>query len=97
MESSLWARFALFIKESIIQRTKQALSGVSMGCIASVNFLWAGPLAKILVGWMGWIVKGVGSVILAFSCGLATAYAGYLIERYKESKKKMPIKRRKRA
>lgn len=92
MGKTYW-RFALFIKESAIERTKQTIAGIGMGGISAYNLLWIGPIAENL----GWLVKGIGSVALAFFSGLATSYAGYLIERHKESQKRIPIKKRKRA
>lgn len=64
-----------------------------MGFIASQHILFAGWMAN-LVTPIWWIIKGVGTVVLAFCTSLATSYGAYLIEVHKENQKKNPTRKK---
>lgn len=95
MEPSYWGRLAHFIKESYTQRIRQAGSGILMGFVGAQHLLFSGVMAD-LVGPVWWIIKGVGTIMLAFFTSLATSYAAYLIDVYKENQKKRPVGQKKR-
>lgn len=94
--TNLWTQFTHFVKDSYTERIRQTSSGVLMGFIGAQHILFSGLLAN-LVSPLWWLIKGIGTIVLAFFTSLATSYAAYLIERHKESKKKDPIRRKKRA
>lgn len=56
-----------------------------MGLISANNLLFAGQMAN-MVGPAWWVIKGVGTVVLAFFTSMATSYGSYLIDRFKEKK-----------
>lgn len=87
--TTLFYRFAKFLKESYTQRIKQSGSGILMGFIGAQHLLFAGTLAN-LVGPLWWAIKGAGTVALAFFSSLATSYGAYLIEKYKDKKRGRP-------
>jgi hypothetical protein len=87
MEPNLWTQFIRFVKDSYTKRIKQAFSGSIMGLISAQHIFFAGPLADLVSGgW--WVIKGIGTVILAFSTSMATCYGAYLIDCHKEKQKK---------
>lgn len=95
MEPTIWGAFTRFVKESYTKRIKVAGSGIFMGLITSNNLLFAGELAN-MVGPFWWVVKGIGTVVLAFSTSLATSYASMLIEQYKEKKSQNRIDKKRK-
>lgn len=56
-----------------------------MGFIGAQHLLWSGFLAT-LVGPIWWVLKGIGTIVLAFSSALATGYAGVIIEDWKDKR-----------
>lgn len=99
MEPDIWEKFIRFVKESYTQRFSHCFSGIICGFIGARSLLYSGAAAE-LVGLAWWIVKGIGTVALAFSTSLATGYAGLLLERLKEKKspdKANTLKRKNRA
>lgn len=95
MESTIWSRFAHFVKESYTHRFKQSFSGVVMGFFSANNLLFAGQMANLVTPFW-WIVKGIGSVMLAFFMSMATSYGAYLIEIHKEKREEKKSQRKKR-
>ena len=68
-----------------------------MGFYGSQHIFFSGELARLVgAGW--WVLKGVGTVTLAFFSSMATAYGAHLIDQYKnKSNVKQPTqKKRKR-
>ena len=89
MEPHIRDRFIQFIKSSFQEKFKVFLPGALVGLFGAKSLLFAGlPDKMVTLG--AYIVKYIGTVIMAFSSGLATAYAAYLIE---EHKKKKDVKR----
>lgn len=95
MEQSIWSVFCRFVKESYTKRLRIVASGLFMGLISSNNIFFAGFMAS-LVGPLWWVIKGIGSVVLAFSTSLATAYAAYLVETHKNKKNEKRQKKNQR-
>lgn len=85
MDRTIWEKFAAFIRQSITEKFKTFYPGVLVGLIGAKSLLFAG-LSNEMVTLGAYILKYIGTVIMAFSSGLATAYAGYLIEQHKEKK-----------
>lgn len=83
MEKSLWEKFAHFIRQSTTEKFKTFYPGVLVGLFGAKSLLFAG-LSSEMVTLGTYVLKYIGTVVMAFSSGLATAYAGYLIERHKE-------------
>lgn len=94
MEPSYFTRFIAFVKSSFQEKFKVFLPGAIVGLFGAKSFLFAG-LPSEMVTFGAYALKYIGTVIMAFSSGLATAYAAYLIERYKE-KQNGKIKQKKR-
>lgn len=97
MEKSIWEKFAHFIRQSTTEKFKTFYPGVLVGLLGAKSLLFAG-LSSEMVTLGAYVLKYIGTVVMAFSSGLATAYAGYLIERHKEKKndkEKGPKKRQK--
>lgn len=95
MENSIWTRLTRFIRESYTLRIKESFSGICMGFVISNNILFSGSFATLVTQWW-WLLKAIGSVILAFVTSLATSYAALLIKQHGERKKKdPPIRKRK--
>jgi len=94
---SLWARFIQFVRQSITQKFKVFYPGVVLGLFGAKSLLFAGlPAEMVTLG--AYIAKYIGTIVMSFSSGLATAYAAYLIEKHKENqKKKTPEKKRNKA
>lgn len=70
------------------------MPGALVGLFGAKSLLFSGlPDKMVTLG--AYIIKYVGTVIMAFSSGLATAYAAYLIDQYK-NKKDGKIKQKKR-
>lgn len=85
MESSIWEKFKIFIRESLTQKFKAFFPGCIMGFIGSRSLLFSGlPAEMVTVG--AYVLKYIGTIIMAFSSGLATSYAAFLIEKYKNKK-----------
>ncbi len=82
MEPHFWTRFVHFVKSSFQEKFKAFMPGCVMGFIGCKHFLWAGS-ALSLVEYTG---KYIGTVVMAFSSGLATAYASYIVDQYKKKK-----------
>lgn len=97
MDRTIWEKFAAFIQQSITEKFKTFYPGVLVGLIGAKSLLFAGlPSEMVTLGT--YVIKYIGTILMAFSSGLATAYAGYLIERHKENKNeksKGPQKRQK--
>lgn len=94
MEPTYFERFLAFVKGSFQEKFKVFLPGAIVGLFGAKSLLFAGlPDKMVTIG--AYIIKYVGTVIMAFSSGLATAYAAYLIEQYKK-KKDVKIKQKKR-
>lgn len=95
MERSIWAKFAEFIQACYTKHFKENLAGIIMGYIGSRSVLFINVPPELMHTWIGvWI--WIKTVFTAFTAGLATAYAGYLVEKYKENQKKSPQTKRKR-
>lgn len=91
---SYWTRFIQFVRESITQKFKAFYPGVIVGLLGSKSLLFSGlPSEMVTLG--AYCLKYIGTVVMSFSSGLATAYAAYLIDRHKE-KKSSPTGTRKR-
>lgn len=93
MESSIWHRLWSFIKGSYTEKFKFAFPGIIIGFYGGKSLFFSGLAAEV-VTILAYAVKYIGTVFMAFSSGLATAYAAYLIERHKESQKKSPNQNR---
>ena len=87
MGNSLWQRFRAFVQDSFTQKFKYCFPGICMGFVSARSLLFSGLPAE-LVTLGSYILKYAGTVVMAFSSGLATSYAAYLIEKHKEHKKK---------
>lgn len=92
MEPTYFERFIQFVKSSFREKFKAFMPGCVMGFIGSKSLLWSGVDITFLV----YVVKFIGSVLMAFGSGLATAYAAYLVDRYKENQKKIPPKEKRK-
>lgn len=66
-----------------------------MGLFGAKSLLFSG-LSSEVVTFMAYCIKYAGTVIMAFSSGLATSYAAYLVDKHKERQKKSPNQKRKR-
>lgn len=86
----LWSRFICFTKESYTRRFKENFGGVCMGFFGSQHLLFGPDLAHLVSGaW--WIMKGIGTVMLAFFSGLATTYGSKIVEEhFKKKVHRMP-------
>jgi len=94
MEPHLWNRFIQFVKGSFQEKFKVFLPGALVGLFGAKSLLFAGlPDKMVTLG--AYVIKYIGTVIMSFSSGLATAYAAYLIEQYKQ-KKNGKVKQKKR-
>lgn len=82
---SYWSRFLQFVRESITQKFKAFYPGVIVGLFGAKSLLFAG-LSSEMVTLGAYCLKYVGTIVMSFSSGLATAYAAYLIDRHKEKK-----------
>lgn len=76
------SQFLAFLKSLFGEKFKVFFPGVCMGFIGSKHFLWIGIPAT----WLDYALRGIGTVVMAFGSGLATAYAAYLVDRLKEKK-----------
>jgi hypothetical protein len=85
MEHSYFDKFIQFIKQSLTQKFKVFFTGSLMGLFGAKSLLFSG-LSSEMVTFGTYVAKYIGTVIMAFSSGLATAYAAYLIDRHKEKK-----------
>ena len=96
MEQSIWERLKNFIRESLTQKFQAFFPGCVMGFIGSRSLLFANlPAEMVTIG--AYVLKYIGTIIMAFSSGLATSYAAFLIEKYKNKKNvKQSQKRRKK-
>lgn len=94
MEPTLWARFIGFVKESYLYRLKETFAGIFMGFGISKHLLFAGQLANLVGGW--WLIKAIGSLILAFVTSLLTSYAGVLVKRWTDPEKKSQRKEKRK-
>jgi hypothetical protein len=94
MENSLWHRFVQFVKSSFQEKFKVFLPGAIAGLFGAKSLLFAG-LPPEAVTFGTYVLKYIGTVLMAFSSGLATAYAAFLIEKHKENQKKSPSGKRK--
>ena len=92
MESSIWGKFLSFIKASFTQKFKAFMPGCLMGFVGAQHILWVG----VSVSLVTYITKYAGTVFMAFGSGLATSYAAYLIEQYKNKKNVQKSHQRKR-
>jgi hypothetical protein len=90
MEHSIWRRLKCFIQESLSEKFKVFFPGMCMGFFGAKSLLFSGISAE-MVTFGTYVLKYIGTVIMAFSSGLATAYAALLIEKHKERQKKSPI------
>jgi hypothetical protein len=96
MEPSIWSRIRQFVQQSFTEKFKYCLPGCIMGLLGAKSLLFAGlPAEMVTLG--AYVLKYVGTVLMAFGSGLATAYAAYLIDQYKNKKNvKQSQKRRKK-
>jgi hypothetical protein len=85
MEPSIWTRFAQFVKDSYTERLKTSGAGVFMGFIGANQLLFSGMLAPLVgVGW--WVLKGVGTVILAFSTSMAASAGEHYFKKWTQKR-----------
>lgn len=77
-----WSKFAQFVKNCFASKFKAFMPGVLMGFIGSQHLLWIGVSLSVVET----ILKSIGTILMAFGSGLATSYAAYLVECYKEKK-----------
>ena len=97
MDTNLWSRIRQFIQTSFTEKFKYCLPGCVMGFIGSKSLLFSGLPAE-MVTFGAYVLKYIGTVLMAFGSGLATSYAAHLVEKYKEKKSPdQPIKRKKAA
>jgi hypothetical protein len=99
MEPSIWGKFLSFVKTSFTQKFKAFMPGCVMGFVGSKSLLFSGLPAE-MVTLRAYVLKYAGTVFLAFGSGLATSFAAYLVDRYKEKKSpnsSMKMKKRKSA
>ena len=83
MEPNLWTQLTHFIKRCHTEHFKEVLGGYFMGFIGAQHLLYSGALSS-LVGPVWWVLKGIGTIVLAFGSALATGYAGVIITDWKE-------------
>ena len=85
MENDIWTRLANFLRASYTNRFKENMAGITMGYVSSRTFLFNAVPPELMHTWLGvWI--WMKTVFFAFTSGLATSYAAYLIEKHKEKK-----------
>jgi hypothetical protein len=96
MEKSIWDKFVRFIRESFSEKFKYCFPGCLMGFWGAKSLLFAG-LSSEMVTIGAYILKYIGTVLMAFSSGLATSYAAYLIEKHKNKKDESQTRTRKRS
>jgi hypothetical protein len=96
MGTDIWERVRCFIQDSYSKKFKFSFPGCIMGFIGAKSLLFAGlPAEMVTIG--AYVIKYMGTIIMAFSSGLATSYAAYLIEKFKNKDNvKQPQKRRKK-
>jgi hypothetical protein len=94
MEPSYFGKFIQFVKESLTEKFALFMPGCIMGFFGGKHIFFSG-MADGLVTFGGYCVKYVGTVFLAFSSGLATAFGAYLIDKLKNKQNVAPQKRRK--
>jgi len=63
-----------------------------MGFIGAKHLLWIGVSISMVEG----AFKAAGTIVMAFGSGLATSYAAYLVDRYKEKKSRVSGEKRRR-
>lgn len=111
MEQSIWQRFKVFIQqvvrekikafkifiwESLTQKFKAFFPGCVMGLFGAKSLLFSGlPAEAITFG--AYLLKFMGTVLMAFGSGLGTSGGAYLIEKYKNRKNDKPQKKRERS
>lgn len=87
MEPTIWAKLVGFVKESYLYRIKETFVGVIMGFDISRHLLFSGWIATLVSTWW-WLIKAVGSLLLAFVTSMLTSYGSVLVKRWTDPEKK---------
>jgi hypothetical protein len=95
MEPNIWGKLKSFIQNSFSEKFKYCFPGCIMGFWGAKSLLFAG-LGSEMVTIGTYILKYVGTVLMAFSSGLATSYAAYLIEKFKTNSNVKPTQKRRK-
>jgi len=94
----LWTRFVQFVKESLSNKFKAFFPGCLVGLFSAKSLLFAGlPSEVVTVG--AFLAKFVATMVMSFGSGLATSYAAYRFDKFKNKKNepKPPKRSRKKA
>lgn len=86
----LWSRFKEFVLQSLGQKFKVFFPGVCMGFIGAQHLLWNGFVVSVVE----YVLKFIGTVLMAFFSGLATCYASYCFDKFKTKKDGQQQKKR---
>jgi hypothetical protein len=92
MEPSYFTRFIQFVKSSFQEKFKAFMPGCIMGYIGGQHVLFSG----ITISMVEYGIKFIGATAMAFSSGLATAYAAHLVDKYKNKNNEQPKRRRRK-
>lgn len=95
MDTSLWEKLFIFIKESLSKRFKESLSGFVMGVVGTYPIFLGNVPAELVHTWIGlWaIIKIVG---VAYLSSLGTSYASYQIDKLKKKNNEPESEKRSR-
>jgi len=95
MEPSVWAKIQSFLRECFKEKFKIFFPGSLLGLFAGKSLLFSGLPAE-LVTFGAYLLKFVGTVLMAVASGAATTYGAKWVEKKlspNEKKSPDPIKK----
>ena len=90
MEPNIWARIAIFLKESVTQRLKQSVSGFCLGIVGFHSLYFADVPATLVHDWLVvWL--WLKTIVSAYIASVATSLGSYHVDLYKKKREKKSL------